>query len=100
MNPKRCVDEIKWSEHKKQTNTIHFECTRRYIAREMKYFKHTHPSKMTAVQVGKTLVYSLSFIFMVGYSISIIDPSISQVLHVKGQELIKDHLISKIWGGI
>ena len=37
---------------------------------------------------------------MVGYSSSILDPSILQVPHVKIQALITDNLISKRWGGI
>ena len=37
---------------------------------------------------------------MVGSSGSIFDPYISQVLHVKMQAPITEHLISKIWGGI
>ena len=37
---------------------------------------------------------------MVGSSGSRLEPSISQVRHVKIQALITDHLLSKIWGEI
>ena len=53
MNSKRCADGSKWSEHKKQTNTIHFECKRSDVARAQNYFKHTYPSNMTASQAEK-----------------------------------------------
>ena len=48
----------------------------------------------------KPLGYNCSFISMVVYSGSRLYPSISQVRHVKMEELIKDHLISKRWGEI
>ena len=56
MNSKRRVDGREWSEHKKQTNAIHFECKRRNVAQVLNYFKHTYPSKLAAVQAGKTPV--------------------------------------------
>ena len=36
INPKRCADGKKWSEHKKQMNTMHFEYKRRDVAWELK----------------------------------------------------------------
>ena len=100
MNSKRCTDGSEWLKHKKKTNAISFGCETRNVARALNYFKHTYPSRITAVQVVKPLGYNLSFISMVGSSVSRIDPSISQIRHVKMQALIIDHLISKIWGGI
>ena len=55
---------------------------------------------MNAVQAETPLGYNCYFISMVGFSGSRLDPSLSQVFHVKTQALITDHLISKIWGGI
>ena len=71
---------------------IQFECERRDVSRAMNYFKNTHPSKMTTVQVAKYLGYNCSFIYMVGSAVSILDPYILQ--------LITDRLISKRWGGV
>ena len=44
--------------------------------------------------------YNCSLISMVVSSGSILEPSTSQVCHVKMQSLIIDHLISKRWGKI
>ena len=44
MNSKRCADGIKWLEHKKQANAIHFEYERRNVAQFLNYFKQTYPS--------------------------------------------------------
>ena len=100
MNSKQCADGSKWSEHKKQTNAIHFGYKRRDEARKLIYFKNTNPYKMTAAQAEKPLGYNCSFISVVGSSGSIIDPSILKVRHVKTKALITYHLISKIWGEI
>ena len=98
MNSKRYADIIEWSEHKKQTNAIHFECGRYNIERALIYFKHTYPTKMTVAQAEKSLGYNCFFISMVGSFVSRLDPSISIVCHVKMQAVITDHLISKRWG--
>ena len=95
MNSKQCADGIKWSEHKNQTNAINFEYKRHDVARSLKYFKQTHPYKMTVVQVEKNLVYNCSFISMLGSSGSRLDPYILQVHHVKMKSLITYHLILK-----
>ena len=50
MNYKQCADSSEWSEHGKQKNVIHFECKSRDVSRALIYFKHTYPSKITAVQ--------------------------------------------------
>ena len=101
MNSKQYVDGSKWSERKKQANANHFKCERRDVARELNYFKHTYPSKMTTVQAEKPRGYNYSFISTLGYSGSILDPYISQVFHVKMQALIIYHLIYKrLEGGL
>ena len=98
MNSKQYVDGSEWSEHKKHTNMIQFECKKRNVARVLKYFKYTYPSNITAVKVEKSLGYNCYFISMVGPSGYILDPSISQVLRVKIQAIITDHLVYKRWG--
>ena len=79
MNFKRFADGSEWSEHKKQTNTIHFECERRDTERALSYIKQTYSSKITTVQAEKHLGYNWYFISMVGSSGSRLDPYILQV---------------------
>ena len=99
-NSKRCTYGSECSEYKKQTNTIHFKCERRDVARALNYFKQTYPYKMTALQPEKNLGYNCFFIYIVGSSGSILDPSMLQVHHVKMQALTTDHLIPKRCGEI
>ena len=68
MNSKPCAIVSKLSEHKKQTNAIHFECKKRNVSQELNYFKKTYPSKMNALQALKNLGYNWYFISMVGSS--------------------------------
>ena len=55
MNYKWCADGSKWSEHKKHTNAIHFECKTRNVAQLLNCFKHINPSKLVALQAEKNL---------------------------------------------
>ena len=54
MNYKRFADDSEWSEHKKYTNEIHFECKSRDVSRVLNYFKQTYPSKINTVQAEKS----------------------------------------------
>ena len=88
MNSKQCAGGSKWPEHKKQKNEIYFEYKISDVARELNYSKQTYPSNKTTLQVEKPLGYNCSVISMLGYSGSRIDPSISQVRHIKMKALI------------
>ena len=68
------------------------------VERVFNYYKQAYSSKMTAIKSGKHIGYNYSFISLVENYGSILYPYTSKVCHVKMKTLIREHLISKIWG--